>query len=495
MGLNGGEQPLVQIQRGLRRHSNPTRRNGNPMNTSSTILVIDDDRMTREYLNALLEHDGYSVEMASNGAEGLEMAARLLPDVILLDVIMPGMDGFDVCRQLRTHPLLGEAPIILITALDDRQARLHGFDAGADDFISKPFDRMELRARIRTTVRLNRYRKIMEERSRVAQIIELAPNGIMVVDVDGLILLANPAMVQMLGCIEAAQCVGKNLLDFLDPHVREESMLGLRNALTKHHMVRHLETLIVNTGGERIPIELDVACSSWQGQPALQISVRDITDRKRAELLEEDQRHVAYELHDGLAQLVASTHQHLQALAHISRPRSAAAQHELELATTLAHAAVKEVRRLLAGMRPSALDDFGLAVALRMQVDALRAEGWEITYSDQLGRTVLTPNQEMALFRIAQEALTNVRKHADAGHVRLVLQGEDLLARMEVVDDGKGFDLISTANPAGASHKLGLRGMQERITLVGGQLTIDSRLGEGTRVIAEIPLTRSDESK
>lgn len=468
---------------------------GNPMNSSSTILVIDDDRMTREYLNALLAHDGYSVEMASNGAEGLEMAAQLLPDVILLDVMMPGMDGFDVCRQLRTHPLLAEAPVILITALDDRQARLQGFDAGADDFISKPFDRMELRARIRTTVRLNRYRKIMEERSRVAQIIELAPNGIMVVDAEGLILLANSAMLQILGCIEVAHCVGKSLLDFLDPRVREESMLGLRSALAHQHMVRQLETYIVNAGGERIPIELDAACSSWQGQPALQISVRDITDRKRAELLEEEQRHVAYELHDGLAQLVAGTHQHLQALAHISRPRSAAAQHEMELATTLAHAAVKEVRRLLAGMRPSALDDFGLAVALRMQVDALRAEGWEITYSDQLGRTVLSPNQEMALFRIAQEALTNVRKHADAGRVRLLLQGEDLLARMEVVDDGKGFDLISTVNPASASHKLGLRGMQERITLVGGQLTIDSRLGEGTRVIAEIPLARSDESK
>ena len=83
--------------------------------------------------------------------------------------MMPGMDGFEVCRQLRSHQELAEVPIILITALDDRSSRIQGLECGADEFIVKPFDRMELRARVRTITRLNRYRKLSDERIKLEQ--------------------------------------------------------------------------------------------------------------------------------------------------------------------------------------------------------------------------------------------------------------------------------------------------------------------------------------
>ncbi len=92
---------------------------------------------------------------ASNGSEALERAKEIIPDLILLDVMMPGMDGFEVCRRLRTNSILAEVPIILITALDDQDSRIQGINAGSDDFITKPFDRLEIRARIRTITRLN----------------------------------------------------------------------------------------------------------------------------------------------------------------------------------------------------------------------------------------------------------------------------------------------------------------------------------------------------
>ncbi|MDM8522255.1 response regulator [Desulfococcaceae bacterium HSG8] len=134
------------------------------MSEKHKILIADDEPFVREALEALLFSEGYDLVFAENGQEALEKAAELTPDLILLDVMMPDMDGFKVCRHLRANQHLAEVPIIIVTALDDRDSRLEGIEAGADDFITKPFDRHELRLRIRTITRLNRYRNLLEER-------------------------------------------------------------------------------------------------------------------------------------------------------------------------------------------------------------------------------------------------------------------------------------------------------------------------------------------
>lgn len=133
------------------------------------ILIVDDEPAGRETLEALLFSQGYELSFAVDGYEALEQAMSLTPDLILLDIMMPGKDGFEVCEDIRAHPLISEVPIIMVTALDDYESRLRGIDAGADDFITKPFDRMELRTRIRTITRLNRYRHLMEERARIEE--------------------------------------------------------------------------------------------------------------------------------------------------------------------------------------------------------------------------------------------------------------------------------------------------------------------------------------
>src|SRR6266540_2909293 len=129
------------------------------MTDTSTILIVDDEPLGRETLASLLRGQRYLLVFAREGAEALAQAAALPPDLILLDVMMPGMDGLEVCRRLRADSRLAEVPIILVTALDDRDSRLRGIEAGADDFVTKPFDRIELRARVRTTTRLNRDRR------------------------------------------------------------------------------------------------------------------------------------------------------------------------------------------------------------------------------------------------------------------------------------------------------------------------------------------------
>ncbi|MBN1887031.1 MAG: response regulator [Thermoflexales bacterium] len=136
------------------------------MNAEPRILIVDDEQVGRDSLQVSLTAQGYELAFAASGAEALATAAELSPDLILLDVMMPGMDGFEVCRRLRADPHLAEVPILLITALDDRESRLQGLEAGADDFLSKPFDRTELRARVRTITRLDRYRRLLVERTQ-----------------------------------------------------------------------------------------------------------------------------------------------------------------------------------------------------------------------------------------------------------------------------------------------------------------------------------------
>jgi len=125
------------------------------MSSPSNILIVDDDSRGRETLEAVLTGLGHNLHFCDNGLDALKQASILQPDLILLDVMMPGIDGFEVCRRIRADPLLADVPVVMTTALDDKASRLEGIEAGADDFISKPIDRMEIRARVNTIIRLN----------------------------------------------------------------------------------------------------------------------------------------------------------------------------------------------------------------------------------------------------------------------------------------------------------------------------------------------------
>ena len=128
------------------------------------ILIIDDEFITREILKSILSDEDYNLSFAENGEIGLQKAAKFDPDLILLDIVMPGIDGFEVCRQIRIDPYLSEVPIVFISSMNDKDSHLKGIEAGADEFISKPFDKYEILVRVQTITRLNRYRKLLSGR-------------------------------------------------------------------------------------------------------------------------------------------------------------------------------------------------------------------------------------------------------------------------------------------------------------------------------------------
>jgi len=169
------------------------------MNQKIKILIVDDDEAGRETLEGLLMAHGYELIFAENGPEALRQAELHGPDIILLDVMMPGMDGYEVCKRIRQSPQLAEAPVLMVTALDDKNSKLRGIEAGADDFISKPFDRTELRARIKSITRLNRYRRLVGERAKFEWVINQTEEAYLIVDSNDLIIYANNSARLFLG--------------------------------------------------------------------------------------------------------------------------------------------------------------------------------------------------------------------------------------------------------------------------------------------------------
>jgi PAS domain S-box-containing protein len=457
------------------------------LDSAMTVLIVDDEPAGRETLAALLMSQGYQLAFAANGIEALQQATATQPDLILLDVMMPGLDGFEVCQRIRADTALAEIPIILLTALDDRTARLRGIESGADDFISKPFDRVELRARVRTIMRLNRYRRLLTERSKLARVIEFAPDGLLIIDQAGIIVLANPAIVQMLDAHSPADLLGQHITSMLSPDQRAACRASLARVLAGGGAVQ-VESTLASPRRSYVPIEMHIGYLSWNDQPAAQIIARDITERKQAELLEEERRLIAYELHDGLAQMVISTHQHLQAFAAHHRPRAQPTRTALDRVLDLARRSVTEIRRVIAGLRPTALDDFGLTTALQMHVAALQADGWTITYHNILGTQRLPPTIETVLYRVVQEALTNVRKHAQTTRVAVTVACDEQRLRLEIQDWGCGFEPAHALAHAGLGERIGLRGMRERVALLGGHWLVQSSPGNGTLVVADIPL-------
>ncbi len=250
-----------------------------------SILIVDDEPLGRETLRALLHGKGHRLIFAGSGQEALELAETWKPDLILLDVMMPGMDGFEVCRRIRQTPSLAEVPIVMITALGDRASRIKGLNVGADDFITKPFDRTELRARIRTILRLNRYRRLLAVRSRFEWVVENAESGYLMLDKEGIILYANEQARRYIVGSPAIPLVGKPLFQLVRDNYRCEPLMGwdecfllptMKRAGSPHYLVR-----AATSYAPEFWLQVDVAMMEDVGDETILVRLRDITETIR----------------------------------------------------------------------------------------------------------------------------------------------------------------------------------------------------------------------
>ncbi|RQO61535.1 EAL domain-containing protein [Pseudomonas sp. KBW05] len=135
----------------------------------ATLLIVDDELQVRKLLETLLQYEGYHTQSVASGEEALALVAQQPPDLILLDIMMPGMDGYEVAHQLKGDPATANIPIIMLSALSEPSARLSGLQTGAEEFISKPVERVELWLRVRNLLRLKTYGDQLKSHSLILE--------------------------------------------------------------------------------------------------------------------------------------------------------------------------------------------------------------------------------------------------------------------------------------------------------------------------------------
>jgi signal transduction histidine kinase len=236
------------------------------------------------------------------------------------------------------------------------------------------------------------------------------------------------------------------------------------------------------------PEEIEMA-QSFAAHAAVALANARLHEQQVLLAQQEERRRIAYEVHDGIAQLVVGAKQRLDTSRDFWKADEPRAEREFENGVEYLRRAISEMRRVLNALRPESLDFIGLADALRQHLgEVARDAGWHSEFSENIGRQRLSATIETALFRIAQEALANVQRHARASHVDVRLHQSPGWIQLDVSDDGIG---MATATHDGKQPGLGLLSMRERANRLGGTCAIADNVGAGTRVSTRIPLDAS----
>lgn len=240
------------------------------------LLIADDEMDLRAMLRMLLERDGYSIIEARNGEEAVDLCRQKMPDLVLMDILMPVLDGVDACRQVQQLPGGDQLPVLMITALDDKKSIDRCFDAGATDYLTKPINQQVLRRRVRRVLHTRQAEMALRANEiRLASIINTSTDAIILADHEGGIMLINPAAEQMFGW-SRDELLG-NPITQLIPNC------PLAGPLTETASGEYLQCFGRRHDGTEFPIEVSLGSFEQHGRPVRTITVRDITRRKQAE--------------------------------------------------------------------------------------------------------------------------------------------------------------------------------------------------------------------
>ena len=358
--------------------------------SSGDILLVDDTLDNLKMLTALLHQRGYEVRGVTTGSAALMGAAAQPPDLILLDINMPGMNGYEVCQRLKADPQTRKIPIIFISVLDEVFDKVKAFSVGGVDYITKPFQVEEVFARIENQLSIQRLQARLYRRNSQLQ----AAEG--------------------------------------------ELSEALENSRSLNDRIAEMTTL-------------------------------------------EERNRIARDIHDSLGYALVALNIQLEAALTLWNIDTAQAHKSLQEAKQLGRDALASVRTSVAEIRADALQGKILEQAL----ETLLSEFQTTTHIEPTAEIDLTypfPNAvNVVVYRIVQEGLTNIYKHAQATAVHLSLVTTQQSLQLALEDDGSGFYLDSQRSG------FGLQGMQERSAALGGQVTLISNTGKGCRVVASFP--------
>jgi PAS domain S-box-containing protein len=498
---------------------------------SELVVVVDDQSTGRRVLERLIRKIGSELEVLTfpDAHDALVFMESRIPDLILTDYLMPGMDGISFIRRLRQVPALGDVPVIVVTVVEERGVRYRALDAGATDFLNRPVDEHECRARCRNLLTLRRQQKLIQQRARRLEASErrfrIMADELPVIiwgqDGNASVGFMNRTCCEFFGLPER-ELIGTGWQRSLHPEDRDAYVEALTRACRRGEPF-HGECRVHRHDGEWRLLESYVRSfrlSDHSSDDALHFigASVDITERKAAETAlrashRELQRHgeqlarlasqltfteqrerkrLAKILHDELQQLLVGasfgTERIRRAVTQLDDPDLGAALADvsdgLKQALTVS-------RTLVADLTPMILHEAGLPEALNWLTRRMR-ERYGLTLALDVAPPLSPLPEELRtlIFDAVREALLNTVKHAqcDAASVSVREHGDGwLIVRIE--DGGVGFDTTRPAPDAAAGF--GLFSMRERLRALGGDVEIDSRPGHGTRVALRAPLTRA----
>jgi len=331
---------------------------------------------------------------------------------------------------------------------------------------------------------------------------ENASDAMWVHDMDGNFLDANRAFERLSG-YALEKWGGINVIQFLDDEALALAGEVRRKLLGGEEIEQPYEQRFILKDGTTKIVKMATSPVIIDGEvKGFQHVARDITEEKQMQermhyyvqqitrVQEDERKRVARVLHDDMASPILLLIQRLDKIASRTHPKlSDSLKDSLEDLRNQAVEALEGLRRCAQGLRPRILDDLGLIPALEwMAEDLTEYYGIDTHVEIVSAECSLSDETQMLLFRIVQEALSNIRRHSGASKAEVKLEFESKQVRVTIHDNGHGFDIPTHVEDLAGAGKLGVIGMHERARLLGGSLKVQSKLGKGTQVVAEIPL-------
>jgi len=474
------------------------------MNTGKIfkVLVVEDDPQSLLLLKQILKKEPYLVEGVASGDQAIDMLKKDVFDLILLDILMPGMDGLEVCRLLKASDQTSKIPVIFLTALRNVHEVVQGFEAGAVDYITKPFNRQELTARVRTHMQLKSASDIITEQNlQLKQEIDHRKQT-----EEKFRALAQSAFEAVL-FVREDQIIEANraALDIFQYSAEQFFKRSARKITSgKHHktlteifksdLSGPWEMEFVRKDGSMFPGLLKHQSFVYRNEQINVLAVSDITRLKQlenqvrnaiSETEERERKRFAMDLHDGLGVLLSTLKIYVTLLEKPQKSEEERAYLINEIKSNL-NEAVSSAKRIANNLTPSTLDHYGLVPALEtFSQGIMRSGAIKVHLSGNLKPSRTAKNIEVNLYRICTELINNALKHAEAKNVYLNLDLNNSRVDMSYTDDGKGFDFNHALESEHTGH--GLKNIMTRVQFLNGRLMPEKKRGRGLSLRMEIP--------
>jgi PAS domain S-box-containing protein len=476
------------------------------------ILIVDDRKENLVSLSAVLKNAGYLNDSSLSGKEALHMLLKNKYGLIILDVQMPEINGFELAEMIKGSNLTKDIPLIFLSAnATQSEYNKKGHEAGALDYLAKPVDETLLLLKVKNLLQLHHSNIMLEKANRMLKnkVVQATisyqnlyyslPQDIFLINKEGIIININKKDILLCG-VEANKLINMHYT---------KSVL-LTKILGKQELNKIFIQLIEHSDGNKIE-EYDIlredktvfyagvtlTLAVIDDNINIQVSVIDITQRKEIEnelhkseskiqnfanylngAMEDQRTNLAREIHDELGQQLAGIKFGISSLKKIMVTNLEAKNKITDVLIDVDNT-IQNLRKIATKLRPGILDTLGLAASIdwlakefqkRTNINCII----ELDVNDQ----IFDNNISTCFFRICQEALSNIAKHAEASEIKIHLYIEESKLILNIKDNGIGILAKKKDNP----FSMGLLGMNERAKLIGGTLEILSEQGKGTLI-------------